>query len=303
MKKIFISPSGLASYENCQRAYWYSRVRGVKTVMADCNLGFGGAAASAMEAFMRGRVDGVDTDPVADFQARWDSFTDTNNVRYKKGRDRQVMTSIGNKLMGQFPEAFDQSGYTIAIDAFGRPMIERKLMVDVGHGVILVCKIDVAVFDADGSFLVVDQKTPASETSVEFTLMGDQLTAYQLALNVHGPSLGLPKVEGVGYWELIKRDIPKTGRGEGPVIRPPKIVEPRTQEEINGFIAKLHDTADRIRAGQFHRMPRMAFNTPCTGCEFAGHCIRSETTGLLFPENRGDGSQLDTAPAALPRAA
>lgn len=301
MRKIYISPSGLASYENCQRAYWYDRVAKVKTAQADCNLGFGGSAASAMEAFMRGRVQGVATDPVADFEAHWEAFTTTNNVRYKKGRDRQVMSTIGKKLMEQFPAAFDQSGYTIAIDAFGRPMIERKLMVDVGHGVILVCKIDVAVFDSDGRFLIVDQKTPASETSVEFTLMGDQLTAYQLAVTAHGLSLGLPKVDGVGYWELIKRDMPKTGRGEGPVIRPPKIVEPRTQEEIYGFIAKLHDTADRIRAGQFHRMPRMAFNTPCSGCDFAAHCIRSETTGLVFPE--GFNIALDSAPAALPMAA
>lgn len=283
MRTLYLSPSGLAAYENCPRMYFYERVLRARTVKASSNLGFGSAFASAMEAFLRAELEGKVIDAVKVFEHEWSAFTATHNVEYKKSLCRETLTRIGRALVSQLPTAWRRSGFSVVVDRFGKPMIERKLMTNIGNGVVLVTKLDLVVMDGEGQMFVIDAKTPASPTTVTFTLMGDQLTAYQLAVQAHLEMLGLPPVEGVGYWEAIKRDVPKTGRGVGPVIQDPVIVDPRTDGDIEQFVKKVHSVADRIRAEDFHKTPRMAWNSPCGGCPVADACARRDTTGLVFP--------------------
>src|SRR5690606_24919605 len=147
--------------------------------------------------------------------------------------------------------------------------IERDLEVDLGNGVRLRNKLDLAVFDRHGRFGVPDVKSTKSASSQEFTLQADQLTAYQLAVLAHAKELGLPEVEFVGFWEFLKRSVPKriSGKAQGPVINAPEEVRARTQKALEEYLSKVHHVARQVRAGWFPKTPRMAFNSPCSLCD------------------------------------
>lgn len=279
---IYISPSGLATYENCPFSYYLERILKVGTGTLSCNLGFGSAAATAMESFLLGRFEGKVVDPVEVFRAQWDAITSANAMQYKRGYSKEVLTPIGERLMSLFPQAWDDTGYHLLVDAEGKPMVERKLKVDLGNNVILVTKLDLMTINPDGEIHLLDAKTPASPSSPDFSLMGDQLTAYQLAVDAHGKRLGLPSIDGLGYWELIKRPMPKTKRGVGPEVLAPVVVRPRSNQEITRFVEKVHKVAARIRAQDFDKTPRMSWNSPCGACSALPLCSRKETGGLKF---------------------
>lgn len=284
-QRIFLSPSGLASYENCPNAYYLDRVLKVRTRRTSSNLGFGGAAASAMEGFLQGQLRQQWVDPVNLFVEHWRMFTNSHDVVYKRGLSKEDLNAIGIRLMELFPKAWAKTRWSVVVDNKGEPLIERKFMVDIGNDVVLVTKLDVVVRDDEGKIYIIDMKTPSSPSSVAFTLMGDQLTAYQIAMMTYGPLLGVGEVAGVGYWELIKRKIPQGNRGEGPVIHDPIKVAPRSNGQLQAFVEKAHETADRIRASRFPKTPRMAWNSPCSSCELSSLCISGETKDLVFPSD------------------
>lgn len=283
-EKLYLSPSSLATYANCPKSYYFDKVAKIKSEFEDANLGFGSAIAKATELHLMGVTAGESVDPAQVFSEEWERISTTRHIRYKRGRNRQALAEIGKRLMEQWAQAWNDSGFTLVLDKDCKPMLERKLYVEIGNNVVLVIKIDLCVYDEDGELLIIDVKTPSAASTVDFALMADQLTAYQLGLDFHSSSLGLPDVAGVGFWDMIKRNIPKTNRGEGPVICDPLVVEPRPAARIDAFIDKVHYVADQIRAQQFHPMPRMSFNSPCTsGCKFSSLCIRGETEGLILP--------------------
>lgn len=293
---VYLSPSGIASYENCPQSYLLERVLKVRTSLTSCSIGFGSATGRAVELFLLGQLRGQSVDPVAVFRQEWKTFTSRHAVRYTKGATAESLDLVGARLMEQFPDAWRESGYTLLLDAKGEPMLERKLRVDLGRGVILVTKLDLMVLDSDGDTLLIDNKATAAESSIEFALMSDQLTAYNMAVNVHAPLLGISRPDRVGYWEMLRKSIPKQkNRGEGPVIRRPLVVEHRTDRQIAQFVAKCHRIADQIRAKRFDLTPRMSFNSPCSSCSLSKLCARGETDGLVFPSPQVEQAALALA--------
>ena len=208
---------------------------------------------------------------------------------------RERLQEIGVRLLTEFPDAWRKSGFTVALDRHGEPIVERKLRVNVGCGVVLVTKLDILVVDSDGNYVLLDLKTPGKETSVEFTLTADQLTAYQLALQVYAQELGIGEISGVGYWELLKKDLPKTTRGKGPEVLEPLVVRPRSDQEIDQFVEKLHFAADNIRCKRFPKTPRMAYNTPCGACDELPLCLRGESEEFTFPDENSKRIALSLA--------
>lgn len=279
---VYLSPSGIAAFENCPRSYMLERIMKVRTQLTSCSIGFGSATGRAWELYLLGLLRGQSVDPVAVFREEWRQFTARHAVRYTKGATAQSLDEVGARLMEQVPDAWRKSGFTLLLDVNGEPMLERKLKVDIGNGVILVTKLDLMVLDEDGETVLLDNKATASESSIEFTLMSDQLTAYNLALKSHASRLGIEAPRRVGYWEMLRKAIPKSNRGEGPVIRPPLIVNHRSDRQIAQFVAKTHKIADLIRARRFEMTPRMSYNSPCSSCSLVSLCARRETEGLVF---------------------
>lgn len=283
METVYLSPSSIATYENCPMAYFLGRKLRVDTVLKSAALGFGGAMAKAMEAFKLGTVTGEHVDPVPVFVDAWESFTANNTVKYGKYETEESLTATGTKLMQDYPSAWAREGLTVALDAQGVPMIERKFTVDLGESTMLKAKLDLMAYDRDWKLLLIDEKTSRQVTDIRFALMGEQLTAYQMTVKAHEQSLGLPDVQGLAYWELIKRAIPKSAsRGQGPTIEPISSVDARSDEAVSKFVRKARAIAQRVRDGDFPKTPRMAWNTPCTNCDFLDLCAQRRTDGLVF---------------------
>lgn len=283
MDVVYMSPSGIATYENCPRAYFFDRVLKVRLHQKSCALGFGGALATAMEAFERGTLTGTFVDPVPVFQAEWKQFTRSTSVKYGKYDSEEGILATGTKLMEEFPKAWESEGMTVALDAQGEPMIERKLTVDLGEATRLVTKLDLLAFDRDFKLMLIDQKSTKSVTDIRFALMGEQLTAYQLTVTAHAQTLSLPPIGGLAYWELIKRNIPKkAGSGKGPTIEPVSSVAPRSDQDVTAFVSKAQGIAQRIRDRDFPKTPRMSWNTPCLNCDFLDLCSQKRADGYVF---------------------
>lgn len=292
---VYVSPSSLAAYENCPRSYLLERVLKVRTVQTNASIGFGTSTGRGVELFLRGMLQGRTVDPVAIFRQEWRRFLAMHAVRYTKGATAESLEAIGCRLMEQFPDAWSESGYKVVLDARGEPMIERKLKIDVGDNVVLVTKLDVMVETPEGKTAVVDYKATASSSSLEFTMLSDQLTSYNLATDAHAPLLGIRRPELVGYWEMLRRNVPKTNRGEGPVILKPMIVPRRSDTQFAQFVGKCHQLADRIRAEEFGPTPRMSFNSPCDSCSLSRLCARGETDGLVFRDPQAKSAALAIA--------
>ena len=282
MGKLYLSPSKVATYENCPREYFFKYVLKVQMEEESSNLGFGSAAATAFEQFVLGMVNGVAVDPVAVFRREWGNFTANNVVGYSSMYTEEGLTKTGEVLMSKLPDAWNASGFMVAMDGDGLPLVERRLDIEIGRGIYFRTKLDVAVYDRDCRLGIVDMKTPKDPSTREFTLLSDQLTAYQGTVEAHKASLGIEdSVSWVGYWEFLKRNIPKKS-GTGPYIHTPEVVPARPRAEVDAYMQKVAWVAESIQAGRFPRTPRMAFNSPCSLCSFSGLCALKSAQGLKF---------------------
>ena len=282
METVYLSPSGIATYENCPRAYQLDRILKVRTKERSAALGFGGALSKAMDAFSRSTITTDRIDPVPVFVDSWRNFTANNVVKYSSKQTDEGLEETGVRLMQLFPEAWENEGLVVALDSSGEPMIERKLVVDIGSKVMLVTKLDLMAYNSDWELVLVDEKSTARITDVRFALMGEQLTAYQVAVTAFSHKLGLPPPKRLAYWELIKRPVPKTSRGEGPTIEPIHDVDARSDEDIEAYVEKVQAIADRVRNRDFPKTPRMAWNTPCLMCDFLDICSQKRVESFSF---------------------
>lgn len=278
-----MSPSGVATYENCPRAYQLDRILKVRTKERSAALGFGGALSSAIDVFSRSTVTGEFVDPVPVFEASWADFTVNNVVKYSSKTSDEGLRETGVRLMQLFPEAWEREGLTVALDRDGEPMIERKLVVDIGADVRLVTKLDLMAYNRDWQLTLIDEKSSARATDIRFSLMGEQLTAYQVAVTAYQEKLGLPPPERLAYWEMIKRPVPKTNRGEGPSIESIQDVPARSDEDVEAFVLKVQGIARRVRDRDFPKTPRMAWNTPCLQCDYLDICAQRRVDAFTFP--------------------
>ena len=299
MEKIFLSPSKIAAYENDPYAFYLRYILRVKTEETGAYFGFGRAIDMAVDAYLRATITGTqrNVDTVAIFERVWDEFRNRHVVKYNTTDNEESLRAIGMSLCKDIPQAWADTGMVLALDTKGQPIAQRDLEIDIGNGVVLRTKLDIAAYNRYGQFGILDCKSTKTPSSTEFTLLADQLTAYQIAVLAHRDVLGIEDVEFLGFWEFLKRSIPKKQGTKGPYINAPEVVDPRTDAAMKAYLQKAHWVADNIRAGRYPRTPRMAFNTPCDLCEYAGLCTRGNTEGLVFPSAEVKAMALDAAAA------
>jgi len=288
MKTLHLSPSKVAAYENCPRAYFYQYVLRIKSSEESVNLGFGSCIDETFEKFVLGMTKGEPIDTITVFDASWSRYLQSNTVVFSSRFSADDLRETGRSLAQQLPNAWDEAALVPVFDREGKPILQRSLSVDVGNNVVLNTKLDILAMNFNGEIGVVDVKAPSSASSEIFAANAEQLTAYQATVDAHREAFGIHKVSFVAYWEFLKKKVPgpKSKRGtEGPKIRTPQPVPARSDDDVNEYVQKLHAIADNIRARRFYKSPRMAFNTPCELCAFARLCIDRDASGYVLPSD------------------
>lgn len=272
-KPLRLSPSAAGTYMDCGRKYHFQYVERLETDVTDANLVFGSAVDVTIEEVIRGQLSGTVVDAPAFFDQAWQKETRSRVIRYSQRWDEDSMREMGRSLCQQFLAAWLAAGLMPAIDANGEPLIQREFKLDLGDGVLYVMKPDVIALTRQARIRVVDFKSAAQPAFEGFAELAPQLLDYQIAVDTYAPTLGLEGVDELQFFELIKRPIPKSNRGEGPVIHPGEVVARRDDQRVAERLNELKGIAMNIRRGFFPRNPRWAFNTPCSMCAFRLRCV------------------------------
>lgn len=283
---LYIRPSHALSFDNCGYAYYLKYVLGVKQNVTSANLPFGTAIHEACTGFILAEATGASGyDPVQVFRDMWEKSLDTEAMEFSSLWGPDDLTQTGLKLVDLFPAAWKATGYAPLIDDQG-PVVERRLQAKISNDIVLTGQPDVIAMDDEGGVIPLDIKTSAMAYGEEFLLASEQLTDYQFLVEENGDQLGLGEdgVAHVGFFEGIKRKVSKTGRGKGPEFLSPLITSARSEERKAERRQKLIWIAEDIRRGRFPKRPRMAYNSPCSLCEFSDYCLSGNDSGLVFPD-------------------
>ncbi len=279
--RIRLSASQVAAADNCRRLHWYQSIAKVQARAVPANLAFGQCIDEATREYLRAlATDSPLPDPVAAFQALWRKKRDSAPLTYASTQTPEIIEQIGLDLMRSLPSAWDRTGFQVALDSAGAPLLDRWLRAGLGteNGIELELTgvIDVVVYTADLELAVVDVKSAAAAHTALYAMRSDQLTVYQILLSAHQAELGLPPLVKLGFWDFLKRKASSR-------IEPPLLVPVRTAAELREFRQKCFWIADDVRRKRFPKVSRMQFNTPCELCDYAQHCVYGDADGLAFP--------------------
>lgn len=195
------------------------------------------------------------------------------------------LRETGLRLAELFPSQWQATGLAPLVDEQG-PIVERRFRVEIEPGLVLTGQPDVVAMDEEGGVIPLDVKTSAQPYEEEFLIASEQLTDYQILVEGNGEQLGLAEdgIDSVGFFEGIKRKVPKTSRGKGPEFLQPLIGPKRSAERVAERKQKLIWMAEDMRRGRYPKRPRMAYNSPCGLCEFRNYCLKGDKSGLIFPD-------------------
>lgn len=281
---IRLRPSGVLKYDECPRQYFFQYQERLRSDATSANLPFGTAVHEAMTGYVLAKVSGKPFDALDTFDTLWSKALETEVLEFSSMWDEDSLRETGKVLVERFQSVWDDSGFTPLIDGQG-PVVERRFEVEVAPGVSLSGQPDVIAVTPNGDVVALDVKTTAQPYDPSFLLIAEQLTAYQILLDGHRDSLGIEKVNQVGFVEAIKRKVPKTNRGKGPEVHEPMLTGARSKSLVDEYLDKVQSTARGIATGDFPRRPRMAYNSPCQMCDFRGYCLQGSMEGLTRPDD------------------
>ena len=276
MDTTFLSPTSTLKFEDCGHQYYLTNVLKIRTAQVGHALPFGKAGHKACLAYVKAHAEGNENlDPVPIFRDAWEHALATEVIEFSSYTPDELMT-IGSNLVKAFPEAWAATGWRALTNANGA-LVEARMRVTVGDGVILSGEADMLVEDRDGRIGVPDLKFPSAKAFEGFAMASDQLTAYNILVNAHLASLGLQKrVEWLGFLEgLKKKSVEWTHQ----------ISPPRSDVQMEAYLRKLAFLAQSIRSGQFHKRSAAAFNSPCSLCDMRRLCLNGEADGLVLSED------------------
>jgi len=274
--------------QTCGRLYKLKYVDRLERKVKTANLGFGDAVHQAASALLTAQSFSLDLDPVPVFERAWTEFV-SQPVEYSSIWSEEKFAESGRILIKKFVEDWRTRGWTPVVDRDGNPVIEREFKVRLPGEITYIAIIDAVVRTADGKVLVLDFKTPGNASMEGFASLADQLLGYQVVVDAHKDLLGVEGVDGLVFYELIKRPPPKTGRGEGPVIHVEEPVPARSELDITEWVMELQFVADDIRRRRFSKRPMAAWNSPCSLCDFQKKCLGKSTDDLQVRSDRRRG--------------
>jgi hypothetical protein len=196
------------------------------------------------------------------------------------------MKATGKASLALFLEDWKSRGWEVVIDVDGMPVIERELQVGLPGNIVFTCILDVLVRDRQGRIIVVDFKTPADAAMEGFAAVSDQLLGYQVACDAHAASLGIARVDAMVFYELIKKNIPKTSKGIGPTIHVAEPALRRSPERVAEWITEMQFVAQDIRNQRYGRRPADSYNSPCELCDFRRFCHDGDKSSIRPQQKR-----------------
>lgn len=279
---LWVSPSQLLTYDTCPRQWhlerqWRSRLLSGAMAFGDaCDTGI----MEWLAAVFAGNRDSVD--PVAVFEAKFAALVGGNSMEYPSGWEPEDFVATGRVLMQRFIEAWDASGYEVVGDKDGKPMLQRMLAIGYPGNIRSRTKLDVFVRTPEGKHALIDVKATAGESCETFIQNASQLMDYQAVLTAWAPVLGTPVPDLIGYWELLRKKVPKRS-GEGPVVPPPKLIPAHPVEVLEERTQAIVQSGAMMRAGVIPRRAGLSFSTPCAYCRVSSACLGAPDTTLLTP--------------------
>lgn len=290
---ITLSHSKKSVMQTCGRLYKLKYVDRLERAVKTANLGFGDAIHQGASAVLTAQSFGLDADPIPVFDGAWGEFV-AQPVEYSSIWSEEKFAQTGRILLAKFLEDWRARGWTPVVDPDGNPIIEREFKVLLPGNITYIAIIDAVVKTPDGKILILDFKTPGSAAMEGFASLADQLLGYQVVIEAHKQLLGIERVDGLLFYELVKRPPSKSGRGEGPTIHVEEPVPPRSAIDIAEWVQELQCVADDIRRKRFSKRPMDSWNTPCGLCDFSKLCISQSMEGLHVRKNRYSAREAPT---------
>lgn len=278
-RRVYLSHSARQAYMSCARKYRYVHVDKLTTVEESSNLGFGSAVHKAVEVFLTRESTGKDIgDPIVAFQESWDSFCANHVVSFSSRWTKEKMEETGRMLVLKFMQDWQERGLIVVLDQDGRPVLERKLRIELPNAVIYTAVVDILAMTPEGQVVVIDVKTPGTQPFEGFALLSEQLIGYQIVMDAHKDGLNIEQIDARAFYELYKTPVSK--RSEGPRVLPLETVPRASQEQVNEWLMETLAIADDIRDKRFPKRPGDAYASPCRMCEFIRLCTHGDMTGI-----------------------
>lgn len=293
MKPFVVRPSMILKHDDCPAAYDFQYEQGITTEAASVNLPFGTAVHSGATGWIEADALGKHFDPVDAFKAEWKKALDTEILTFPSDKDPEDYEKIGVQLTESFPEAWKHTNLQVLIDPQGQPVVERRLQSRIAPGIILSGTPDVLATNEDFDVVVPDIKTPAQASLPFFASASEQLTAYQLlAEDASNKALiGIDRIDRLGFFEGIKRKVPKSKKATGPAWEKLLTVPRHSNNQVNDLIRKATELKRDRDRGYFPKRPRMAFNTPCAMCDYRNWCHYEDPTGLVWKQKKASSEK------------
>ncbi|BBM67585.1 hypothetical protein VYA_42600 (plasmid) [Vibrio alfacsensis] len=248
------------------------------------NLGFGKVVDEITSNYLANLTVGRFYDPMKNLDAVWkkeiESKTDWD---WGKRYDAEAFYWMAHGFADQLPDRWQESGFQVLKATDGKPLVQWRVFHDIG-GIRCHSVIDAIVYNPlNDTVGPLDIKTTTAITAEDWMPHSEQLGFYANAI-MDDPRIPYDKVTHGGFWEFMKRtpiipNKPSKRKLIGPTIEPAKFFElnPSTLAELP---ARLQVTRNRINRREFIGQPRMAFNTPCTMCDFAEYCLKGDKSIL-----------------------
>lgn len=283
MKTLYLSFSSDSTYQTCPRQYKLSRIDRISEVQESMATMFGKVVHTSIYLFLKSRIDGASFTPGLFFEMEFKKRAMESSLRLPANWSIEDFIATGKLMMERFEDFWNRDEYEVVIDADGEPVLEREFKIQLPGGIVYTAIIDAVLRrKRDGWIIVTDWKTPAQAAFEEFALLSEQLTGYEVTVEAFLESLGLDRIDGTMFVELIKRKVPVKKGAMGPTVNEPVVVRCRTDEEKQEWLESRQETARNIRAGKFPRRPLSAFSSPCGMCGLRKLCLHGAMDGLMY---------------------
>lgn len=282
--RIRLSASQIIAHDNCSFQHYLQSVLRVKTQFDSANKVFGKCIDLAIREFLMATALGSAVpDSVETFMLHWKQERASKEIVYACTIPPESLEKTGIDLMRLLPDAWLATGYQVAVDQDGAPLVDRRVSRVLGQRSGIEVEIDgvldVLVYDREGALGILDAKSSAAEHTEVFCMRSDQLTHYDLLVRGHHERLGLPRPEFVGFWDLLKRKA--SSRVVAPIVVPS-----RSDVELNSYVEKAFWIAEDIARKRYPKQSRHQFNSPCEMCDFSRYCVSGDREGLIFPDSK-----------------
>ena len=285
MKTLYLSFSSDQTYQTCGYKYKLEKVDRLSEIQESMATVFGKVIHTTIYLHLKSQIEAAAFNAVEFFESEMKSRASQSNLRLPAMWSLEDFIASGKLMMERFVAWWAKDEFEVVIDGAGEPILEREFKVMLPGNIVYTAIIDAVLRrKADGWIIVTDWKTPAAPSFPDFALLSEQLTGYQVVLEAFLESLGLEKLDGSMFVELIKRKVPVKRDAKGPTIEEPIVARMRTEQEKEQWLTARMDTAAGIRAGKFNRRPLSAFNSPCSLCGVLQACAYGSMEGLKVRE-------------------